>query len=430
MFDAALLFLFAVIYAVIAWRMLDWAITLTVLFLPAYLIRFTIGPIPSTVLEIMLLVVIGVWGIRTFRERIRTRACPAFVPWRWILAAWVAVGVLAVVISPDLRSALGLWKAYIVEPTLFFLVCVNVIRTRQQLYQVLWALGASAVLIGFVAMLQYLSIFPIPSPYGLEVPMRATSVFPFPTAIGKLLGPVAGLFFGLLLVNRRWWRGSLWRTVREHLFVAGVLVFSLMALLFSVSRGALIGVLMAVIFISFFSYWKKWIWLGIIGVVIGGLLVPQIRSNVTSVFDASDVSADVHQVMWKGAIRIIQDHPLLGTGLASFPIVYADYKEASHTEFFPNPDQLVLSLWIEMGLLGVLVFICIMMRYFQTAAAAMRVDRALAVGLMAAMVVLLVHGMVDTPYFKNDLAVQFWVLGGMVVALARLPKKETAQSEH
>lgn len=429
MFETALLIIFTLAFLSISWRMLDWAIALVILFLPVYVIRFSIGPLPSTLLEVMLVSVIAVWGLKALFERIRTRTCPAVVPWRWMIAFWVAAGIVAVFISPDVRGALGLWKAYIIEPVLFFYVFVNVIKTKQQLQMILWAVGASVVLIGFVAMLQYLGIVDIPGGYGLEIPARATSVFPFPTAIGKLLGPAVGLFVGLFLGDSRWRQGALWQTVREHTFVVGVLVFGLMALLFSVSRGALVGLLVATLFVSFFSAWKKWIWLGLMVLVVGGLLVPQIRSNVTGVFDASDVSADVHRVMWKGSARIIADHPLLGTGLASFPVVYADYKEASHTEFFPNPDQLILSLWIEMGLAGLIIFGWIVVRYFQTAKQALSVDRAMAVGLMAAMVVLLVHGMVDTPYFKNDLAVQFWVLAGMTVVLGRLSQKNTAQLE-
>jgi hypothetical protein len=37
-------------------------------------------------------------------------------------------------------------------------------------------------------------------------------------------------------------------------------------------------------------------------------------------------------------------------------------------------------------------------------------ERYIILGLIGAMVVMIVHGMVDVPYFKNDLAVMFWVL--------------------
>lgn len=428
MFDTALLIIFTVVFSYIAWRMLDWAVALVVLFLPVYLIRFDLGPLPITVLEVMVIIVIAVWGWRALVERIRTKACPAFFPWRWLLLAWVAAGTLAVIITPDLRAGLGLWKAYIIEPALFFIVFVNTIKTRQQIRAVVWALGALAVVIGFVALLQYANIVSIPGGYELESPARATSIYPFPTAVGKIVGPIVGLFLGLLFGASNIRRSTLWETVRDHLFTVGVLVFSVMALLFSVSRGALLGVLVCGVVISFFSRYRRMIWLGLLVVVVIALFVPAIRSNVMGVFQASDVSTDVRLVMWKGAVRIIQDHPVLGTGLASFPEVYADYKEASHTEFFPNPDHLWLTLWIEMGLAGVVIFCMMMVRFFQGIRRTIRQSdaeqRALAIGLSAAMVVLLVHGLLDTPYFKNDLALQFWVLIGLAVVMRRaLPSK-------
>jgi len=123
--------------------------------------------------------------------------------------------------------------------------------------------------------------------------------------------------------------------------------------------------------------------------------------------------------MWKGAWRIVEDNPILGTGLASFPIVYDDYKEASHTEYFPNPDQLYLTLWIEMGIAGLIAFGWIIVKFFIVARQIIREYREYAVGLMAAMVAILAYGFLDTPYFKNDLAVQFWVFLGITVVLQR-----------
>jgi len=35
-------------------------------------------------------------------------------------------------------------------------------------------------------------------------------------------------------------------------------------------------------------------------------------------------------------------------------------------------------------------------------------------GLLCSMVVIVVHGLVDVPYFKNDLAVMFWLMIAML----------------
>jgi hypothetical protein len=38
-----------------------------------------------------------------------------------------------------------------------------------------------------------------------------------------------------------------------------------------------------------------------------------------------------------------------------------------------------------------------------------------------------VHGLVDSPYWKNDLSLQFWILAGLeVIAIAAIPRSEPA----
>ena len=408
-----LIILLASFFAYVAWRRLPWAIALVILFLPAYLIRFQVGFLPMTVLEVMVLVLVIVWVVKRLVSLSKFKN--VIVPWRWLILLFTLAGVVAVLISPDTRAALGLWKAYILEPVLFFIVFVNVIRTKKEVTDIFWALGALTVIVGYVTLLQYLNIVNIPAHYGLESPRRATSMFPFPTAVGKLIGPLVALFLGILLTKSKLALRPLRSFFMDNLFVLGVLVFGFMGLLFSVSRGALLGVFIALIFISFFSVWKKWLWLGMGLVIILVILIPQTRSNIAGVFTADDVSTDVRLVMWQGAVRIIKDNPITGTGLASFPIVYEDYKEASHTEFFPNPDHLILSLWIEMGLAGLVLFAWLVVKFFRAGLRALKTYRGGAVGLMAAMVALLVHGFFDTPYFKNDLAIAFWALMGLVV---------------
>lgn len=442
MLETISIIIFTLLFLFLAWKKLDWAIYLTIVFLPIYLLRFKVWFVPMTFLEVMVLVVFLVWLVKTISQGQGTlvnRLRSVWFPWKWPALLFILAGVVAALISPDIRGGLGLWKAYIVEPVLFFIVFVNTIKTEKQIKTVIWALGVSAVLIGFGTLVQYIGLAPIPSPYGTQHPMRATSIFPFPTAVGKYVGPLVALFLGLWLAKKRKPEQGirpdlvLWLLSFnfDQYFLPGVILFGLLGLILSFSRGALIGVFAALIFVSFFSPWKKWLWLGIVLLVILCFIIPFTRHEIISVFNISDTSADVHVVMWKGAIGIIKANPITGTGLASFPIVYEKYKEASHTEFFPNPDQLILTLWIEMGLAGLVVFFWLVVLFFkagihwlkrlQTTAGLQTTDYRLplVIGLMAAMVAILVHGFFDTPYFKNDLAVQFWVLVGLMAVILR-----------
>jgi hypothetical protein len=44
-------------------------------------------------------------------------------------------------------------------------------------------------------------------------------------------------------------------------------------------------------------------------------------------------------------------------------------------------------------------------------------------GVACAFLTIIIHGLVDVPYFKNDLAVFFWVLLA-IVGISNLPKKK------
>ncbi|HCM68209.1 MAG: hypothetical protein A2898_03155 [Candidatus Kerfeldbacteria bacterium RIFCSPLOWO2_01_FULL_48_11] len=447
--------LFSALFFFLAWYRLSWTIGLTLFLLPAYQLRFSIGFLPMTFLEIMLIAVISVWVVKTLLNRTLQKA---WFPWKWLTIAFVLAGALAVVVSPDLRGGLGLWKAYILEPILFFYVFVNEMSTPARRRIALFGLGMSVVLIGFGALLQSSGLVPGVEPYISEMPSRATSIFSFPTAIGKYVGPLMGLFLGILLVqgvsggtkgyqgeviegekfspNSKKQERGIWQIANGQWFILGVVAFGLIGIILSVSRGALIGVFAALVFISCFSRWKKWLWTFFIASALILLVVPQLRSELTSVVSGSDVSTDVRLVMWKGTMRMIQDRPIFGAGLAGFPIIYADYKEPSHTEFFPNPDHLILTLWVEMGLAGLIVFGWIVVRFFREgikmlhqgasdlgklgpSEGGIKGHQGVIVGLMAAMVVLVVHGFFDTPYFKNDLAVIFWTLVALMVILKK-----------
>jgi O-antigen ligase len=81
------------------------------------------------------------------------------------------------------------------------------------------------------------------------------------------------------------------------------------------------------------------------------------------------------------------------------------------------PHNIFLNFWVELGLLGMMLFTWIIGRYLYCAIKLFgakkeknEASRFIVLGLGAAMIAILVHGLVDVPYFKNDLAVFFWLL--------------------
>lgn len=87
-------------------------------------------------------------------------------------------------------------------------------------------------------------------------------------------------------------------------------------------------------------------------------------------------------------------------------------------EIYLYPHNIFLNFWTELGLLGVLLFTWLIGRYFFLTWKLKKIatkqggnlETGLLVGLFGAMITVMIHGLVDVPYFKNDLSVLFWLL--------------------
>ena len=98
-------------------------------------------------------------------------------------------------------------------------------------------------------------------------------------------------------------------------------------------------------------------------------------------------------------------------------------------EIYLYPHNIFLNFWSEIGLLGAIIFIWLMLKAALIAYQSFKYlnqenssEKYLALGLMSSLICIFVHGLVDVPYFKNDLAVMFWVFIAFI-GLIDLSKK-------
>ncbi|MFC1686717.1 O-antigen ligase family protein [Patescibacteria group bacterium] len=134
--------------------------------------------------------------------------------------------------------------------------------------------------------------------------------------------------------------------------------------------------------------------------------------------------------IWKGSLAILKDHWLFGVGLGKFQEIYLEYIPKVFTS--PPLDWQVLHshnlffyFWLNLGIVGFLAFLGILVylgfcfvklakdkKLFQK----IRLEYFIFLGVITAIIV---HGLFDTPYWKNDLAVLFWLVVGGVVWLCQ-----------
>ena len=393
------------------------AATTILALLPSYLVRSEIGGIPTTILEALLLGTIIGWALRIIREgqamkKLRGLALhPLFVP----TALFLFAGTVAAVVSPERLDALGIWKAYIVEPALFGLVIANVMRERRDRALALAGLAVSAAAVIATAFLQRFAGFPIPAPWQTE--LRVTGPYEYPNAVGLLLAPIATLLITVGLGIRDWGLGR-----RIALILVGIL--GIAATVLSKTEAGLVGILAGLFVFGMFWTKKTRIITLIASLVAAAIIVsPGVWPSVREKILLQDWSGTVRRVMWTETAAMLRDRPLSGAGLSGYPTVIAPYHKDPKVEIFQYPHNIVLNFWSETGLLGLLAFGWIVFEFFRLARR--RGDASLEIPLAAAMTAILIHGLVDVPYFKNDLSILFWAIVGLMAA-ATLPKDRKA----
>jgi len=400
------------------WR-LDLAVIVTAAFLPVYLLRLGLGGIPFTVLELFVisLAVIFFWRYRLYRLSYLKEALDR-VPFKLATIIFFAAATLAVLVSPDLRAALGEWRAYFVEAIVYYIIFVNVIRSRKQIKLLLYFLGFSALATSVYAIFQNFTGIGIPDPWREAELRRVTAWYGYPVAVALFVAPLVGLFSGLLVFAKKSMVAPAW------VFSTAVVVLGVAAIFFTHSRGALVAIILGIVGLSFFTKYRWWLVGLVVLAIILLLVVPGVSDRFIDVFTGDDNSTNVRLVMWQGTWRLLGDNWLFGAGLSGFPSLYDQYREARHTELLLYPHNLILNFWVEIGIVGLGAFLWLVFLFFRRVFRAYRrgKDKALVLATMTAMIVLLVHGLIDVPYFKNDLSILFWIIIGLLSAAMTLPK--------
>ncbi|PJE75756.1 hypothetical protein COV04_03270 [Candidatus Uhrbacteria bacterium CG10_big_fil_rev_8_21_14_0_10_48_11] len=416
---SALISSYLVLFAYLTYRSPRLALATLVAVLPSYLIRFTVFGVPATLLEVTIWTFAFIWFLTAYRQRGGFRLLkPAqavsknnpFHPYFFPILLWLTVATVAAVVSPNPVAALGVWKAYFVEPLLIFSIAIVEFVEAKERRWLVYGLGVAALAIALGAWFQKITGLFIPEPYASALPLKVTSFFAYPNAVGLFLAPVIALYATWAFYNARNSLRLLWQAI--------VVIFGIGAIVFSMTKGAWIGVVTGILFGAFFALrGRHRIALFAVGVIalLAVLVLPVTRQTIIEQATLHSPSGKMRVAVWQETMAMLTAHPVVGAGLAGYQIAVAPYHQDWRPEVTPYkieiflyPHNAFLNVWAELGIAGLLVFFWLLFAFFRLAWD--RRGQALSVAAMAAMVALLVHGLVDVPYFKNDLAFLFWIL--------------------
>ena len=343
--------------------------------------------------------------------------------------------VISIFVSDMPIPSLGWWRAYFLEPMILFLILIGRCHSHENgnpdnrpldsrsggndslnATDLIWGLAFSTLSISVYAIVQEFTGWGIATPeWAGETTRRVTAFFSSPNAVGLYLAPI--LILTVIVIASKAKQSHNTGSVNNGiaaslrlLAMTTLATLSLVTIIFTKSQGAWVGLAAgALVFLFFAGYKKITVAATVLGVVFS-LLAPSMRQAVFF----QDQANQNRLRLWGYTRTFLTESPknfLLGTGIRQFfRKVQKPYYNDKILERLIFPHNIFLNFWTEIGLAGMLAAVMIIGYVFYLAGKIRKYSRIVGAGLLGSLTVLVVHGLVDVPYFKNDLSFLFWII--------------------
>jgi len=371
-------------------------ISIIVLLLPTYLVRWSVFNIPTTLLEIVIYIALILTLVQksswsNLWSRLKNRSL------LW-LGLFVIANLVGVIIASDKTMALGAFKGWIIDPILVMLIVFCQSDVKKTYQTVVLGLSVSGVIVAIWGLFQSLGLMTILLPAQLGdsgfanylIGHRAVGPFESPNYLAMYLVPVWFILLGLKVSNP---------TAARLKWVS--LAVICLAVVATQSLGGWLAFIAGLV--MSFVFWpsrrsisinpRMMLWLMALGVGMAVIIMLPMK------FESS---IGPRLTIWRDAVADIFTQPILGQGLRQYA-VNLDMQSHNH------PHNLYLATWIYSGLFGLLSFLALTWQSLRETT-----KNNLTLFLSYALVTILVHGLIDTTVWKNDLAIIFWIIIGLI----------------
>lgn len=457
---------FLLIFAVLCWYRLNFALALLPLGLPYYPLQkvvfshyeFSIAEIALGVCVVVFLLQLVLrrqrWHLRALWRDVRDSLAPFALP---VLVFFLAAA-FSIVIAYTRRDAFRAFYEEVLGPLVYLLLALVCLRSRRDITRLLLAMIGTGFVVALLGLAQYFffhNLLVLESD-GIR---RVHAMYGSANSIGLLFDYVMPVGLALIVSKIRPAVGileSLW--FRVVLIVVYIPMFYILYL--SQSRGAWFAIGAALVFIVALSMPNRKV------LLIGGLAFIVVIAAVVLAFHTrldefiigghSDVngvsSLDKRFYLWQVALNMIHDSPWFGYGMDNWLCHYSRntvcltphlyhywysvpgaFRTLRDEPDLSHPHNIFLHVWVSMGVFGLLAFVSVLILfYWLFARILMHVHsnkvrgkwrlRWMTIGVGAAMLAALVQGQVDSAFLEQDLAFCFWILVAALLLLRVLSK--------
>ncbi len=407
---------------------MSYLLALTILLAPTYAIKFSLLGFPTNLLLVWLLAFWIIftayltnkklWGEFFFLSPINKKLLIA-------VSAFFLAGIISLSIGGITQAKLGQFIVLFLQPISVFFIGRFIIQKKPNaLSIILYSLYFILALAGAYAILQYFTLVGLPPEYwGNSVePKRALSFFSHPNFYSLFSAPLLALLVPDLIQNLKFKILNL-KLLAWLLGAAG--------LFFSLSRAGWLGLLAAIIVFLIVAADKR-TRLTFFGLILVGIIsvfsVTTLRYRIILPL-LGEKSAVSRISLWDTGWKAVKETPVLGMGLTGFSQNWSRLNADPNIDSHNFPHNVFLNFWVETGLLGLISFIAIASLFIYrglkntSPPAKEKTDhevvgwsdyKMIKLGIALFLITLITQGFIDNPYFKNDLAVVFWVILSLI----------------
>lgn len=395
---------------------------------PHIWIGFTIALAPLLeTMQILLFVLASIvsFGLKVLLEdNFRFRYNPLNA---WVIV-FIAVYALSAIASLSLATSLQI-ALLVISFIMFYFVIINTITSHKQLNVMIGIFTVIGLLISMYGIYQYLFAGTFASGSFVDKEMfkdittRVSGTFDNPNVMGEYLLLVIPLTLTYFFNNK----GMIKKMV--SLGIVGVMA---VCLALTYSRGCYLGIAACIgVFLLLINL--KFILLCLAGVVALPFVLPQsIMNRLTSIGNTNDSSTSYRISIWKGALDMVKDYwyKPIGQGTVAFNSIYPLYSYsgvgAEHTH------NLFLQLIIETGILGIVAFVGIILKFYQYLCNGLTkcVNKKMSINMIAfisGLTGFLIQSMFDNTWYNNRIILIFWIFIGLGVATRNLVQNSTSK---
>lgn len=271
----------------------------------------------------------------------------------------------------------------------------------------IYSLYVILAIAGLFSILQYFFFAGLPQIYwGNSVePKRAVAFFSHPNFYALWSTPLLAFLIPDLAEKLQ---------TKSYKLKATLWALGCIGLLLSLSRAGWLGLAAALTAYLVFAASNKFRKASLVIVIVTVIIVsltPNLRYRFLLPF-YGEKSAVSRFSLWDTGVKAVKESPVLGLGLTGFGQNWNQLNTDPNLDTHNFPHNIFLNFWIEIGLMGLLSFIglvgLVIYNGFKNRHDVFKFGAALFI------LALLTQGQLDNPYFKNDLAIIFWIIMALI----------------